>query len=994
MEVAALQSVFDAGSDRRQYCAIGSVKSNIGHTVAAAGAAGLIKVALAMHHETLPATLHYKSPNPQIDFENSPFFVCESLRSWGPSETPRRAGVSSFGVGGTNAHLILEEAPPRSSTAPKPNQLPLSIFPISAKTQAALEDQQTRFSRHLADHSINEGAVASALQLGRESFRHRTAIVAGSREEVIEALASRRATAFTQRKASASPRELVFMFPGQGAQYIRMGQNLYQHSQVFREHLDRCSEILRPALGRDLREILYPAVGSEEASQEILKNTRFTQPALFSIGYALAEMWSSWGIRPCGLIGHSIGEFAAACFSGVFELEDGLQIIAERGRAMQDLPSGSMMSVRLPGKDVEPLLWGDLAVASFNGPSLCVVSGPDDLVDQLRDQLESEDVVCRLLHTSHAFHSPMMDSIVDPFARFVSKYELQAPRIPILSTVTGAWLSDQEARDPMYWAKHLRAPVRFSDAVHAVWDSERGDPTRVLIELGPRKTLATLAKQHAQDPKQQISIPTLSDTVANNAEWHSTLGAIAQLWTSGVNIDWSKLSTDGSRVSKPNHVSIPTYAFERERYFIEPGNDSRGVQTKVDSPFDAIDANEDAALPDTPLRHTEVVNVNRIDAIVARVQSIFEETSGFDLTEFDEETTFFEMGLDSLVLTQTASALQKQFKVEITFRQLLEETSSVAMLAEWFDELLPSDQFVAVESSAAENQISAQPAESQTASSTDLPCVEHQQQKSVARCANESPVGLDPQQRPNAVAAFSDGGGIESVVQMQLQAQLQLMQQQLQALGASQASTTEKRSEMTVSSDVSKPPRTTPVFRSVAEVSSPAESDDQELAPKAKRFKTVKLTDNDLTEVQQKALDEIIRMNNVMMPRSKAYAQEHRKYLADPRTVSGFRPNMKEMTHPIVIDRSKGAELWDLDGNRYIDFTCGFGSNLLGHTHEITVKAVTDQINKDYAIGPQSPLAGEVARLFCQVTGSERMAFSNTGSEAVLGCTRLARNAT
>ena len=1030
IEVTALKTVFESQTDQKQFCAIGSVKSNIGHTVAAAGIAGLIKVAMSLHNEQIPATLHYENPNPQIDFANSPFYVCDTLKDWKRSDKPRHAGVSSFGVGGTNAHVLLEEAPLPSHEDADSNELPVCIIPVSGKTEEALCENVANMAETLAECLLSKSMslqdIAQTLQSGRDEFIYRAAIVSDDLTDAATNLADKKPPRFMKRKASAADRDVVFMFPGQGSQYVRMGQNLYEHSTVFRENLDRCADILTPLLGRDLREVLFPPAGDEEASQEILKNTQFTQPALFSLGFSLAQVWISWGIQPTALMGHSIGEFAAACTAGVFELEDGLKMIAERGRAMQALPGGSMMSVRLPGAEVEPLIWGDMAIGSYNGPSLCVVAGPDDQVAELQQQLESQDIVCRHLHTSHAFHSPMMNEIVKPFAEFVGQFQLSAPQIPILSTVNGQWLTDQQATDPKYWAEHLRMPVRFSEAVTEMWSEESGDPSRVLIELGPRRTLATLSKQHATDPKNQISIPTLSNNADDNAEWHSMMSAVAQLWLAGVPVDWQSLSSDGKPRQKKAHVSLPTYAFQRKQYFIEPGIGSSNV-AKANVAVEAVqttathtpNSNQQTFLP------TETISMNRIPNIITVINEVFENTSGFELDEFDGDTTFFEMGLDSLVLTQTATALKKEMDFEVTFRQLLEETPTVDSLAEWLDGQLPAAQYAAdpvavsaptptvtepAPSAPAPTPVSPAPAASVAAQPVQV-------QQPVAPQA-ASPI-QPPVQSPTQSTPVVAGNVAESIVQRQLE----LMHAQLQLLSGAPATTGNPAAQPTsvapsctanaepvgqvvdqaAPAPAANAAETTPKSEtpksdtpcSAIQNSAPTESTECEpVEKKAKRFATVKLNDGTLDQRQQDALDEIIRMNNLMMPKSKAYAQEHRQYMADPRTVSGFRPNMKEMTHPIVVEKSKGVQLWDIDGNEYIDFTCGFGSNLLGHSHEITVKAISEQVQKDYAIGPQSPLAGEVAKLFCEITGNERMAFSNTGSEAVLGCTRLARNAT
>lgn len=1019
IEVTALQTVFEAQTDKKQFCAIGSVKSNIGHTVAAAGVAGLIKTAMALHKEQIPATLHYQKPNPQIDFENSPFQVCDSLTAWQRSETVRLAGVSSFGVGGTNAHILLQEAPVQNECNPNgcsadnsENELPVAVILVSGKTQEALDQNVANLADALQANAASSTCdelndVAFSLQNHRDEFSYRAAIVSESFGDASDTLRERKAPRFMKRKSSAAPRDVVFMFPGQGSQYVRMGQNLYEHSSVFRENLDRCADLLIPLLGRDLRDVLFPEAGDEEASKEILKNTQFTQPALFALGYSLAQVWQAWGITPVALMGHSIGEFAAACVAGVFKLEDGLKMIAERGRAMQALPGGSMMSVRLPGSEVEPMLRGEMAIGSYNGPELCVVAGPDDQVAQLQKQLESKDVVCRHLHTSHAFHSPMMGEIVDPFAEFIAQFELSSPSIPILSTVTGDWMSDEQATDARYWAEHLRKPVRFSGAVTKMWSE---DPSRILIELGPRRTLATLSKQHATDPKTQIALPTLASSVEDNLEWTSMLSAVAQIWLAGVPIDWSLLSTNGQPRRKRKHVSLPTYAFQRKKYFIEPGTPA-SIPTSESQPVPSPNCASSSPTNSVPSAiKTETINMSRIPNIVAAIHDVFENTSGFDLSEFDGDTTFFEMGLDSLVLTQTATALKKELDFEVTFRQLLEETPSVESLAAWLDGQLPADQYAAeaVEVPVAIEQDDARP--NVETAPAPVPAAAEQAPVEmvvapVATTASIIPAAVSvPVASPAPVAVGSTA--MQSIVQTQLQ----LMQTQLQMLAGLPVAAPAVQAPLPTTSQLVAPEvaqlpsqqtndclalsTATNADAQSPKQETPVEAKSEDAGSRSKRFSTVKTTDGELEAKQQAALHKIIRLNNERTPKSKAYAQEHRRYMADPRTVSGFRPNMKEMTHPIVVEKSKGVQLWDIDGNQYVDFTCGFGSNLLGHTHDITVQAITEQVKTDYAIGPQSPLAGDVAKLFCELTGAERMAFSNTGSEAVLGCTRLARNAT
>ena len=615
-----------------------------------------------------------------------------------------------------------------------------------------------------------------------------------------------------------------------------------------------------------------------------------------------------------------------------------------------------------------------MAIASYNGPELCVVAGPDDEVRLLQKKLEADGVICKHLHTSHAFHSPMMDSVVDPFAKFVGAFDLDSPEIPIFSTVAADWMRDEEAIDPNYWAEHLRQPVRFSDAISQLWND---DPSLVMVELGPRKTLSTLALQHATERKTQIAVPTMSDTVEDQSEWKSFLTAAGQLWSLGVDVDLAKLPSKGRK------ISLPTYPFERKRFFIEPGNAlASKLQESVLEP--ALQAKPQTPAPIAVQSNLGKSNMNRLPKIIENIKEVFEDSSGFDLDEFEQETTFFEMGLDSLVLTQTATALKRNFGVDITFRQLLEDTPNPISLAEYLDNELPADRF-AVEPVVAKQD---EPAPL-TTNSTEVP-------KSVVESVATKPEAQSVPTLVPAKAQIVTGDSAQTIINNQLQ----IMAAQLRLLGGNVQTSLQNVEASETGGQVAGESRIEPA-RTEAEQTPPpvtnAKPQPQEEAPAKKAFGAaarVNLNSDQLNTAQQAKLEEVIRDTVNKMPASKEYAQQHRKYMADPRTVSGFRPNMKEMTFPIVVEKSKGVYLYDLDGNEFVDYTCGFGSNFLGHSTDMIVNAVSQQLPNDYSIGPQSPLAGEVARLFCELTGNERMAYSNTGSEAVLGCTRLARTYT
>ncbi len=999
IEVSALNKVFTARTDKRQFCKIGSVKSNVGHTVAAAGVTGLIKTVLSLHHEQIPKTLHFENPNPQIDFANSPFSVTDQCTDWPRTDVPRRAGVSAFGVGGTNAHIVLEESPRISAQSntdtDTDTEQPLQIFPVSAKTKTALESRMIQMTDVLSDRQIFHD-IATTLQLGREHQSYRAFVVAETAGEAAQKFSSKKMPDVVSGKSRSDQRATAFMFPGQGAQYVRMGQNLYQFNDVFKNALDRCSDILQPLLGRDLRDVLFPTDGGEAASEEILKNTRFTQPALFALGYSLAQVWVDWGVTPDRLIGHSIGEFAAACVAGVFSLEDGLAMIAKRGELMAALPGGSMVSVRKNGLAIEPLISGDLAVAAYNGPELCVVAGPDEQVAAFVAKLESQDIVCRILHTSHAFHSSMMDSIVEPFERFIASIELQRPQIPIISTVTGKQMTGAEATSAAYWAEHLRRPVRFSDAVETLWSQ---DASRILIELGPRKTLATLAMQHAEDRKLQKAIPSLSSHSKDHEEFRTMLAAAGALWLAGADVAWDRLT-----VQKGKKIPLPTYPFERKKFFVEPMVAiPHAPPVKPELPTESAFSQSPPvpfqnAVTSIEQKKVPIMNQRRTN-ITQSIYEVFENTSGYDLTEFEGDTTFFEMGLDSLVLTQTATALKKEFEVDITFRQLLEQVSTVDALAEFLDDQALGDKYAAAAPVVVEAPASTLVDVAPTEIALPVPEV------SSTPVAPQSSAVAVTQSALSSVALSADAN-VQSVIQNQLQ----LMATQLQLLGGAPVTSpaasdspvqpvatdnNAEKSQLNATADASTAPDNTPTSHGTGAHEQAATDDVKEAQKQAfGAAARVTLSAETLSTVQEKALKALIQMQCDAMPKSKAFAQEHRKYLADPRTVSGFRPDLKELIFPVVVDRTKGVHLWDLDGNQYIDFTCGFGSNFLGHVPDFVVDEITDQLKTDYSIGPQTPLAGEVAKLVHELTGNERTAFASTGSEAVMCCTRLARTYT
>ncbi len=589
IEVAALTQAYGAGNGHRR--ALGSVKTNIGHTDAAAGVAGLIKATLALKHAQVPPSLHFKEPNPQIDFDAGGFYVNTELSDWEADGTPRRAGVSAFGLGGTNAHAVLEEAPPQDEEPAPGRAWQLAV--LSGRTPTALERSAERLAGHLERHGdLHLPDVAYTLQVGRKGLTHRRAVVCrdlGALRTVLGGDAAPAAALVPSAPSGARERPVAFLFPGQGAQHPGMGQELYETEEVYRRTVDACCDRFAPILGFDLREILHPAGDGSSgdafaSAAERLRQTACTQPALFAVEMALARLWMSWGVRPEAMVGHSVGEYAAACVAGVFTLEEAATLVARRGQLLQGLPGGAMLSVPLPAEEIEPLLGETLSLAAVNGPQQCVVSGPETAVARFEERLEGDDVATRRLHTSHAFHSGMVEPVMDAFRREVAALELRRPRLPFLSNVTGTWIRDDEATDPDYWARHLRRPVRFADALDTLATLGQGDGA-ALLEVGPGRTLTTLARRHPQIPADRPAVVSLRPPqrggkaggsrstrapgvpeAGQASDLAHLLAAVGGLWTAGVRIDWHAVSAGQRR----RRLALPTYPFERERHWVEP----------------------------------------------------------------------------------------------------------------------------------------------------------------------------------------------------------------------------------------------------------------------------------------------------------------------------------------------------------------------------------------------------------------------------------------
>ncbi|MCF6522530.1 non-ribosomal peptide synthetase/type I polyketide synthase [Streptomyces sp. JJ36] len=674
IEVTALTRVYGRGPAPDGGCALSSVKSNVGHLAEAAGVAGLIKAVLQLRHRELVPSLHFEKPNPELGLERSPFRVVTGLEEWQTGGTPRRIGVSSFGMGGTNAHVVLEEGP-----APEPSRpftRDLFLLPLSARTPAALESATDALATALTGPAGDDlAATATTLQQGRTHHGHRRLVVAGGAADAREALRARDAGRVVTHRAAEDPR-VVFMFPGQGSQYPGMGRRLYEQEPVFRRHFDECADELAPHLGLDLREVVHPAGDADpgEAAAR-LRRTDLAQPALFALGYALTELLGSVGVAPDAMVGHSVGEILAACRSGVLSLPDALRLAAVRGRLMQEMPPGGMLSVPLAEEDVRRRLPDGLSLAAVNAPELCVVSGPDAQVAAFADTLHADDVPTRRLHTSHAFHSAMVEPVLDAFGAALDGIDFRAPRLPYVTNRTGTWATAAQAQDPRHWVRHIREPVRFGDGVRLLTESGPA----VLVEIGPGTTLCSLAREAARG-RGAATVPLLPGPGEEQDDAHCFTEGLGRLWLAGAALDWELVQGGTAR-----RTGLPTYPFERRRYWIEPASGetparSGGYRLQVPEGTPAESdgmPQTDGACDPRPALTTEYVEPR--DPREREIAAIWRELLG--VAPVGVHDNFMELGGHSLLAARVVERVKAALGTEVRLADLLAEPTVAGVAA-------------------------------------------------------------------------------------------------------------------------------------------------------------------------------------------------------------------------------------------------------------------------------------------------------------------------
>jgi amino acid adenylation domain-containing protein len=949
IEIEALSRAWGAYTADTGFCTIGSVKGHLGHTIAAAGVLGLVKATLALHHERIPRTLHFERPNPRIDFARTPFRVAAADLPWPRGDVPRFAAVSAFGVGGTNAHVVIEEGPAASN--PPASGAPV-LLPVSARTPEDLARRLERLATHLAARPGTAlEPVAATLVRGRRPMDHRIAVVARDAAAAAAALRARQRPV----RAKTAPR-LVWLFPGQGAQRPGMLRGLYAASEPVRHSLERMLAAMDAAHGARLRALLLEADAHDARAAAMLSATQYTQPALFATGVAMAAWLDAWGLRPDAMIGHSIGELAAACVAGVMTIEDGVRLVTARAAAMAACPPGAMLAVHATEHQVRAWLRPPLEIAGLNAPALVVLAGPVPAIDALRATLEAEGVEATRLRVSHAFHSAAMAPACAVFERAFDGVTLQAPTRPVLSCVTGRPLDAEQACDPAYWARQLRAPVRFADAVGEVIAAGE----TVFVEVGPGQSLRALVRQQrAVGGAPPVVAALAPEPGGGDDPLAQALAALGELWCHGIAPAWP-IERDAPR------AVLPGYPFQPTRFwFRDPPAARAGTPATAAGPT-----------------RTEVP-MSRLAPLLERLSQLLATVSGQPAESFDPERPFVEQGLDSLSLTQAVLEIQQTFGLKLRFRQLMDELGTPAALVRWLDAHLPAERFAAPRRGDA-------PGEAEGAADAPGAGVV----TGVLRAGGEIPAPASGPVWPASMPSAGGGAGLApAFVQEIVRQQTMLMGQHLALLGvqgevppAPSPASSPTGPSTSPASACSPPATATAVSVAAADRPVPA------FGASARIVRVAPATA--MTPAQRAWLDAFVARYVARTGRSRSFAQANRRRMADPRVVTGFHPLWKDLVYPIVAERSWGARIRDLDGNDYIDLLSCFGANLLGYSPPQVVRALHEQLDRGLEVGPQHPLAAEVAELISSMTGMERVAFCNTGSEAVVGALRIARTVT
>ncbi|AKD53906.1 hybrid non-ribosomal peptide synthetase/type I polyketide synthase [Spirosoma radiotolerans] len=955
IEVHALSTVYGKGRDASQPLLLGALKTNTGHLEACAGVAGVIKTVLSMKHRLIPAPIHFNTPNSRIAWDSLSVMVPRANQVWDtPLDKKRIAGVSSFGFSGTNAHLIIEEPSVQEPAEQRINS-GINLLTISAKNPETLDklvQQYATLVSNTADDAISN--LCYTANTARNHFESRLAITAANRQELSEALGNKALLEQrTARVVKGTPQKIAFLCTGQGSQYAQMGKELYETQPVFRKTLEHCAALFAKLQGESLIDLLY-----KPELQEKINQTQYTQPALFSVEYALAELWKSWGIKPSVLIGHSVGEYTAACLAGVFSLEEGMRLITERGRLMQSLPAGGGMAALFTAvEEVRAVIapYGDkIAIAAINGPELTVISGYEDVVEQIAKTFSTKGVRTSRLVVSHAFHSPLLLPILDQFRAVASTITYNRPQIKIISNLTGN-VADSDISTAAYWCRHLLEPVNFYGGIQTLLQ----DQTKIHLEIGPTPNLTAMVRNYVTGEDKLW----LYGLHPKKPDWTCVLDSVRQLYLNGIDLNWQALY-EPFQLRK---VPLPAYPFQPERHwFNKPSTQNEGNSILTQSFSDRRDDQISKPMQGTSTHsHSELSTMAESKAgSLETLKTILGEILHEKPESLDIHMPFLDMGADSIVLVEALKKIETTFNVQLKISQLFQELSTLDSLSDYVAARQPAKQPA--------NSVS-QP--TSPALSADYTAVSH----------TTSPA--TDQLNGHRVSEGPVEHSVQGVLMKQLDVLQQTMAAQLQMLNQVPAQAPQNSPAPVV--------REHTVVQQAQPERTKGNSSQISAAESTSKFNAIRLQeDRELTPAQQRYLDELIVRYNAKTSESKTYAQQYRPVLADWINSLGFRLSIKEMIYQIVSVRSAGSRFWDLNGNEYIDLAIGFGVNFFGNSPEFVKKAVSRQLEEGFELAVQSDLAGEVATLISELTGFERIAFSNTGTDAVMNALRIARTVT